>query len=228
MAKEGREIARQEGQGGGVMPWRPFAEIARVEREMDRMLGGFLGGRAGSLFNEMSNLGIREPAVDLYEQNDEIVVKAELPGLDADDIEVSITDHLLVLRGEKRKEEEVNERDYYRSERVYGEFVRTVPLPAEADPEKVTATINNGVLEIHLPKSEEAKKRQIQVQVQGNGAHGQSGGQGQSSEGQQQRAQQQESQSKQSSQGQQASAPQQAGQSKQGEQTKQGSEQSKR
>jgi HSP20 family protein len=160
--------------------------------------------------------------VDLYEQNDEIVVKAELPGLDADDIEVSITDHLLVLRGEKRKEEEVNERDYYRSERVYGEFVRTVPLPAEADPEKVTATINNGVLEIHLPKSEEAKKRQIQVQVQGNGAHGQS------SEGQQQRAQQQESQSKQSSQGQQASAPQQAGQSKQGEQTKQGSEQSKR
>jgi HSP20 family protein len=176
MAKESREIARQEREPSGLMPWRPFAEIARWEREMDRMLGGVLGGRPGSLFEE--RLHMREPAVDLYENKDEIVVKAELPGMTKDDIEVNITDHLLVLKGEKKKEEEVKEKDYYRSERVYGSFARSIPLPTETEPEKVSATFKNGVLEVHLPKTEEAKKKEIKINVQEEGGQAKQSDQG--------------------------------------------------
>lgn len=192
MAREGREIARrgqerQSREATGLMPWRPFAEIVRFERDVDRMLNSFLGGRAGSLFTEFNNLGIQEPAVDIYDNENEVVVKAELPGMEAGDIEVNITDHMLILRGEKRKEEEVNEKDYYRSERVYGAFSRAVPLPAEADPETVSANFKNGVLEVHLPKTEEAKKRQIKVNVQSEES-GQ--GQGQSQDAKQRQPEQ--------------------------------------
>ena len=170
MAKESRELARQERrQGGGLTPFRPLAEIARWERDFDRMLENFFRGRSPLSFEDRwsERLGISEPAVDLYEENDDIVVKAEMPGLSKDDIDVNITDHLLVLKGEKKKEEEASERDYYRSERVYGSFVRSIPLPAETDPQKAKATFKNGVLEIRLPKSDEAKKREIKVKVEG-------------------------------------------------------------
>ncbi|HEX9443103.1 MAG TPA: Hsp20/alpha crystallin family protein [Candidatus Binatia bacterium] len=193
MARESRELARQERESGGnVVPIRPMAEIARWEREMDRMLGSFLGGRFPFVSDDrwMERLGVREPAVDIYEDGDDLVVKAEMPGLDADDIDVTLTDHLLILRGEKQKEEEVNENDYYRSERVYGAFVRSIPLPAETDTENVRANFKNGVLEIRLPKSEAAKKKEVKINVEGaqEGAQSQQGrkaeGQGAGQQGQ--------------------------------------------
>ena len=82
-----------------------------------------------------------------------------------DDIQISITDNVLTIKGEKKKEEEDEGKDYYRAERVYGSFIRTVSLPTEINPEKVQATFRNGVLEIRLPKSEQAKKREIKVKV---------------------------------------------------------------
>ena len=189
MARESRELSRQENQqGGSVTPFRPLAEIARWEREMDRMLANFLGGRMPLASEDISQrLGIREPAIDVYEDGDDIVVKAEMPGVDLDDIEVTVTDNMLVLRGEKQKEEEADEGDYYRSERVYGAFVRSIPLPAEADAQKASASFNNGVLEIRLPKAEEAKKRQVKVNVEGQQqtAGGQSSGQQSQAGGQQ-------------------------------------------
>jgi HSP20 family protein len=112
-----------------------------------------------------SSLEIQEPSVDLYEEKDQVVVKAELPGITKDDIRVSISDDVLTIKGEKKKEEEDTGKDYYRSERVYGSFLRTLPLPAEVNPEKAQATFRNGVLEIRLPKSEEAKKKMINVKV---------------------------------------------------------------
>ena len=111
---------------------------------------------------------MREPALDVYEEKDQIVVKAELPGLTKDDIQISISDNILTIKGEKKKEEEDTGKDYYRSERVfYGAFFRAVPPPAEINPEKIHATFKNGVLEIRLPKSEEAKKKEIKVKVEG-------------------------------------------------------------
>jgi HSP20 family protein len=103
--------------------------------------------------------------MDLYEDQNEIVVKAELPGMTKDDIQILLNDNILTLRGEKKKEEEDQGKDYYRSERVYGAFVRSLALPAEINQDKVRATFRNGVLEIRLPKSEQAKKKEIKVNV---------------------------------------------------------------
>lgn len=180
MARENRDLARQDQQGGSVTPFRPLAEIARWEREMDRMLANFFGGRTPFASHDISQrLGIREPVADIYEEGDNIVVKAEMPGVDQNDIDVTVTDNVLVLRGEKQKEEEANEGDYYRSERVYGSFVRSIPLPPEVDAEKANASFKNGVLEIRVPKAEEAKKRQIKVNVEDQQTAGGRSGQSQ-------------------------------------------------
>lgn len=167
MAKEVKEWGKEK---RGLMPWRPFTEMTRWEREMEHIFEDFFGGSLRPLRDERwwpgKILGIREPAVDLYEEKDEIVAKAELPGMTKDDIQVNITDNLLTIKGEKKKEEEVKEKDYYRSERSYGAFARRVALPTEVNVEKISASFKNGVLEIHLPKSEEAKKKEIKVKVE--------------------------------------------------------------
>ncbi len=166
MAKEMRE---REKETKGLTPWRPFSEMARWEREMERMFDDFFGRRLRPIWDERwwpaRTLGISAPAVDLYEEKDEIVAKAELPGMGKDDIQVHIADHHLTIKGEKKKEEEVKEGSYYRSERSYGSFSRSVELPAEVQLEKAKASFKNGVLEIRLPKSEEAKKKEIKVKV---------------------------------------------------------------
>ncbi len=95
-----------------------------------------------------------------------LVAKVELPGMGKEDIQVNIADHHLTIKGEKKKEEEIKAESYYRSERSYGSFSRTVELPAEVQVEKAQASFRNGVLEIRLPKSEEAKKKEIKVKVE--------------------------------------------------------------
>lgn len=109
---------------------------------------------------------MRAPAVDLFEEKDDIVVKAEIPGIDKDSINVNLSDHTLTIKGEKKKEEEVKEENYYRSERSYGSFVRTLELPKDVHADKVKATFKNGVLEVRMPKTEEAKAREIKVKVE--------------------------------------------------------------
>jgi HSP20 family protein len=108
----------------------------------------------------------RAPALDVYEDKDDIVIKAELPGLEKGDIEVNMTDHTLTIKGEKKKEEEVKEENYYRSERSYGSFTRTLQLPTDVQADKVKASFKNGVLEVRLPKTEEAKTKEIKVKVE--------------------------------------------------------------
>jgi len=107
----------------------------------------------------------RAPAVDLFEDKDDIVVKAELPGIEKNDIDVNLTDHTLTIRAEKKKQNEIKEEHYYRSERSYGSFTRTLELPAGVQRDKVTANYNNGVLEIRLPKTAEAKTRETRVKI---------------------------------------------------------------
>jgi HSP20 family protein len=163
------EIRNKEKRASALMPWRPFFDMPRWEREMENRFGSLFDDKIFPLREEREwpgwRLGVRGPAVDLYEQKDEIIVKAELPGLTKDDIEVNIADKLLTLKGEKRKEDEVKEEDYYRAERAYGSFVRSVELPAEVTLEKVKAVFKNGVLEIRLPKSEQAKQKEIRVKI---------------------------------------------------------------
>ncbi len=106
------------------------------------------------------------PTVDLFEEKEDVVVKAEIPGMDKDNIEVNLTDHTLTIKGEKKKEEEVKEENYYRSERSYGSFFRTIELPKDVHTDKVKATFKNGVLEVRMPKTEEAKAKEIKVKVE--------------------------------------------------------------
>ncbi len=153
-----------------VAPWRPFLDLTRWEREMDRMMEDFFGRRARTWWPErwfrIDEREIGMPPVDVFEEKDDIVVKAELPGMTKEDIEVSLTDHTLTIKGEKKKEEEVKEENYYRSERSYGSFVRTLELPTEVYADKVKATFKNGVLEVRVPKTEEAKTKEIKVKVE--------------------------------------------------------------
>jgi HSP20 family protein len=109
---------------------------------------------------------VRAPTVDVYEEKDDIVVKAELPGMDKDNIEVNLTDRTLTIKGEKKKEEEMKEENYYRSERSYGSFLRTLELPKDVHADKVKATFKNGILEVRMPKTEEAKAKEIKVKVE--------------------------------------------------------------
>ncbi len=105
------------------------------------------------------------PSLDMYEEKDSIIVKAELPGMSKDNIELSLRGSQIVLKGEKKREEETKEKDYIRSEREYGSFVRTLDLPAEVRPDTATATFKDGVLEVRLQKSEAAKQKEVKVAV---------------------------------------------------------------
>jgi HSP20 family protein len=106
------------------------------------------------------------PALDIQEKKDELIVRAEVPGMKKEDINVSLDDNQLVISGEKRCDTELNDAGGYRSECFYGRFHRSIPLPFAVNQKKIKAGYKDGVLTVHLPKSDEAKPRQIQVEVE--------------------------------------------------------------
>lgn len=110
-------------------------------------------------------LSLELPAIDVYTEMDDVVVKAEIAGLTKDEIDVSVSGSTLTIKGEKKKEEETKEKDYYQCERSFGAFSRTIELPVEVKPDSVKATFKNGVLEVRLPKTEEAKNNIVHVKV---------------------------------------------------------------
>jgi HSP20 family protein len=139
--------------------WNPFRDLARVEREMEGMLGRPLRWPWGDGEREWA------PAVDMIDRKEEIVLRADLPGLDEKDIEVTVQDGTLTIRGERKEEKEEKKEDYYYSERSSGAFVRTLTLPAGVERDKVKATFTKGVLEVHLPKAKEAKGTKIEIKA---------------------------------------------------------------
>lgn len=153
-----------------VTPWRPFMDLSRWERDMDRMMDDFFGRRFRPWWPDRwfrsDEMEVRGPVVDVFEEKDDIVIKAELPGITKDNIEVNLTDHMLTIKGEKKKEEEIKEENYYRAERAYGSFVRTLELPKDVHSDKIKASFKNGILEVRLPKTEEAKTKEIKVKVE--------------------------------------------------------------
>lgn len=150
-------------------PWRPVMEIDRWERDAKRMMDNVFRRPLtpwwpDRWFNAAAEIG--EPAVDVYYDKEELVIKAELPGMDKEDVEVNLADHLLTLKGNKKREERVAEDEYVCSERAFGSFSRTVALPAEVQGEKVKASFKNGVVEIRLPVAETAKPKTIKVKIE--------------------------------------------------------------
>lgn len=145
-----------------IARWSPFRELSRMQAEMNRLFNEFFSTRP-----ERGEIATLEwsPSVDIYETKDDIVVKAELPGMKIEDIHISVRDNTLTLRGEKKQEKDVKEENYYRIERNYGYFQRIFTLPSSVQIDKIKAKYRDGVLEIFLPKSEEAKPKEIKVEV---------------------------------------------------------------
>ncbi|MBF0559345.1 MAG: Hsp20/alpha crystallin family protein [Nitrospirae bacterium] len=137
-----------------------------LRREMDSLFDNFFRGFDMEPFE--GRLGTFTPRVDVTENDKEIRVSAELPGMDEKDIDVSLNKDALTIRGEKKEEREQKDRDYYRMERSYGSFSRTVPLSAEIETDKAEATFKKGVLSIRLPKTSKAvaETKKIAVKVE--------------------------------------------------------------
>ena len=149
--------------------WKPFRELAafrdfeRMRKEMDRFWDSFLEGTLRERGEDRTEWF---PSLDVSETKNDFVVKAELPGMDLKDIDVSLTDGMLTIRGEKRQEKEEKEGNYRLIGRSYGTFSRSVSLPRDVKNDKVSASYKDGVLRVVLPKSEEAKKKEIKIKVE--------------------------------------------------------------
>ncbi len=146
-----------------LMEWRPFREVTRLRREMDRLFEDFFGpGRRAfkPLVEEFA------PAVDVEETADKVTVKAEVPGMEAKDIDISLTGDVLTLKGEKKAEREEKGKNFHLVERSYGSFSRALKLPAPVNADKIEATYKSGVLTITCPKKEVAKPKAIAVKAE--------------------------------------------------------------
>jgi HSP20 family protein len=171
--KEKKEKAVVPSRSAEIVPQRKW-EPARTFDEFERMFEDFWRQPFPSFFSSFPSLFRplrgevfrRGPSVDVYEEKDDVVVKAEIPGLTKEDVHVSLTDTTMTLSGEKKKEEKVKDDDYFYSERSHGKFSRTLSLPCKVKSDKGKATFKDGILEVRIPKTEEAKKRQITVKIQ--------------------------------------------------------------
>jgi HSP20 family protein len=146
-----------------IVRFDPFRDLASMQDRINRIFGeAYLRNNDEDVLNR----GDWRPVVDIYENDKhEIVLRAELPGLKREEIDIRVENNTLTLRGERKRDAEVKQENYHRVERSYGSFSRSFSLPNTVSAEKVSATFTDGVLTITLPLREEAKPRQIQVQV---------------------------------------------------------------
>ena len=145
-----------------ILKWDPWNDLVSMHQELNRVFE--------KVFSPEGR-GIRSaawiPAIDMFERDGALVVRAELPGIKAEDVDISVVDDTLSIQGERKIKEEVKEDNYYRMEQRYGSFKRVIQLPAKAKVEDVKAVFAEGVLEITLPRAEEEKPRQIKIQIEG-------------------------------------------------------------
>ncbi|MBP1633758.1 MAG: hspA 1 [Acidobacteria bacterium] len=146
-----------------IVRWDPFRELSDMQDRMGRILGDFYG-RGGA--DDVMRRGAWVPPVDIYDSGKgELVIAAELPDMKREDIQLTVENNTLTISGEKKMDRELTDEQCHRIERAYGRFTRTFSLPPTVDPGKVSADYKAGVLTVRLPVREEAKPRQIQVQV---------------------------------------------------------------
>jgi HSP20 family protein len=153
-----------------VVPRKPFPALTQIEQEMERWFEDVLGRQGRRLglpdWWRRRELVPRQPAVEITEEKEQVTVKAEIPGLKKEEIHVNLSDNLLTISGERKEEQEKKEKGYYYSERSYGSFSRAIQLPAEVKADKVSASFKDGVLEVKLPKTEQAKQREVAIKVE--------------------------------------------------------------
>lgn len=143
-----------------LVRWSPVRNTFSPQSELNRLMDDFFGRRL-----DVEGPTVWQPVVDIEESPEAYLVRAELPGMRLEDIKITVADQALSIRGEKRREEEKKGTSYHRVERVYGTFERSFSLGHAVAADKIEATYRDGVLEVSIPKAEEAKAREIQVKV---------------------------------------------------------------
>ena len=147
-----------------IMRWEGFRDLLSLQDRMNRLFDESARGAARGREEEWAT-GTWAPAVDIYEQGGDLVLKAELPGVDPKDVELRIENNVLTLKGERKTDTEVKRDSYHRVERSYGAFTRAFTLPTTVDTTKVKADFKDGLLRVVLPKREESKPKQVQIEV---------------------------------------------------------------
>jgi len=147
-----------------ITRWDPFRDLVSIQDELNRLFGRTYGGAEPT---RSSASGSWAPVLDVYETPDKLVAAVELPGIDPKEVEVAVEDSTLIVSGSRDFAQETEEQNYHRIERRYGAFSRAIRLPDTANPEKVEARFDKGVLTIEVPKREESKPRRIEVKATG-------------------------------------------------------------
>jgi HSP20 family protein len=147
-----------------VVRWEPIRELGSLQTEMNRLFNTVFDAPSG-------DGGLRRwvPSMDLVETSDHFVLRADLPGLSEDEVKIELEDGVLTVSGERRADHEERQEGFYRVERAFGTFARSLTLPKGVDAEGVTASFDRGVLEVRIPKPEAAKPRRIEISASGGG-----------------------------------------------------------
>jgi HSP20 family protein len=148
-----------------IVRWEPFRELSTLQSEMNRLFNSVFESPTGA-----GNGGAARrwmPAMDIVETEDDFVLRADLPGMSEDDVKIEFEDGTLTITGERKAEHETKNEGYYRVERAYGSFSRSLTLPQGVNPEGVTAKFDRGVLEVRVPKPVERKPRRIEIGASG-------------------------------------------------------------
>jgi HSP20 family protein len=149
----------------GVMRWDPFRDLLSIQDEMNQVFRRAIGQGGQS---EASEGRLWAPAIDISERKDAYIVTAEVPGVRPEDLDVSLEDGVLTIKGERRFSQESSEQQWHRVERRYGAFRRTITLPTRTKADEIEASFENGLLEVVVPKAEEARPRKIQIRGAGS------------------------------------------------------------
>jgi HSP20 family protein len=145
-----------------IARWRPFKDVVSIQDEMNRLFDDFFGR---PVLKTAWTEGVWSPTVDVSEDKDNVIIKAEMPGMSREDVKISIQDNVLTLKGEKKQEKEEKDKNYHRIERSYGSFCRSFQLPTSVKSDKIKAAYKDGVLSITLPKTEEVKPKEIPISI---------------------------------------------------------------
>ena len=147
--------------GRGLIPWRPFRELEETERRFEDI---FSRPFLPAVWRRIPTMEMGwAPAIEMFEEEDKFVVKAELPGMNEEDIDISVVGDTFTIKGERKAESEVKEENYHCCERSYGSFSRSIALPSNVDAENIEACYEDGILEVSLPKVPEVKPKKIAV-----------------------------------------------------------------
>jgi HSP20 family protein len=149
-----------------IVRWEPFRDLVSLQERMNRLFDeSFRTAGRGTGEDDWALGGSWAPAVDIFEKDQNLVLRAELPGVDPKDVDVRLENGVLTLRGERKVDKEIKRESYHRVERAYGTFARSFTLPSQVDQAAIQASYRDGVLEVKLPKREEAKPKQIEIKT---------------------------------------------------------------